>query len=200
MDREIDDLLGRLHDLEEEFEQKLAERSADFRYRFDKKRVVFEDAVRAQHRELKTGLLGFLRSSHWSVLLTAPVVYSLVVLIALADLWVTLYQAICFPIWRIPRVRRSDYISLDRRHLAYLNVVQKLNCLYCGYANGVLAYMREVASKSEQYWCPIKHALRVKTPHKRYRHFVDYGDAEGFRDRFEALRDQVREGASELKQ
>lgn len=199
MDREIDDLLNRLHDLEEEFEQKLAERGADFRYRFEKKRVVFEDAVKAQHRELKAGLLGFLRESHWSALITVPVVYSLVVPVMLIDLWVTLYQAICFPIWRIPRVRRSAYIVLDRRHLAYLNVVQKLNCIYCGYANGVIAYMREVASKSEQYWCPIKHALRIKTPHKRYRHFLDYGDAEGLRDRLAALRDQVRENSSEAK-
>ena len=76
--------------------------------------------------------------------------------------------------------------------MAYLNGIEKLNCAYCGYANGVIAYAREAASRSEQYWCPIKHALRVRTPHQRYRAFVDYGDAAGFRARLDELRDEVR--------
>jgi len=33
---------------------------------------------------------------------------------------------------------------MDRHHLAYLNVIEKLNCEYCGYANGVFAYVREI--------------------------------------------------------
>lgn len=199
MASEIDDLLGRLRDLEEEFEQKIAESRADFRYRFDRKRVVFEDAVKAQHKEFKVGLIKFLRDSPLSTLITAPVIYSLVLPLALLDLWASLYQAICFPRWRLPRVRRGDYIVLDRRHLSYLNAVEKLNCIYCGYGNGVIAYVREIASVTEQYWCPIKHALRVKGPHERHRNFVDYGDAERFRERSAALRDEVREGGSELE-
>lgn len=195
---EIDELLNRLHDLEEEFEQKVAESAADFRYHFEKKKVVFEESIKAEHRELKVGLLRFLRESPLSVIITAPVIYSVLVPLALVDLWVSLYQAVCFPIWRISKVRRADYINFDRRHLSYLNAVQKLNCIYCGYGNGVIAYAREVSSKTEQFWCPIKHALRVKETHKRYRSFVDYGDAEGFRNRLEVLRDEVRQEGSEL--
>jgi hypothetical protein len=33
------------------------------------------------------------------------------------------------------------------------------------YANGVFAYVREVGSRTEQYWCPIKHARRVLGVH-----------------------------------
>ena len=73
-------------------------------------------------------------------------------------------QAICFRSYRIPRVRRMDYIRLDRSQLAYLNWVETLNCLYCGYANGVAAYVREIAGRTEQYWCPIKHALKGQRP------------------------------------
>lgn len=200
MASEIDELLGRLHDLEDEFERKVAERTADFRYHFDKKKVVFEESIRAQHRELKIGLFRFLGESPLSALITAPIVYSLIVLLAVVDIWASLYQAVCFPLWHIPRVRRSGYITLDRRHLSYLNAVQKLNCVYCGYGNGVIAYVREIASVTEQYWCPIKHALRVKAPHKRYRNFVDYGDTDGFRERLTALREELREEPSELKQ
>jgi hypothetical protein len=46
-------------------------------------------------------------------------------------------------------------ISFDRRKLAYLNAIEKLNC---DYANGILTYAREIASRTEQFWCPIKHA------------------------------------------
>lgn len=29
------------------------------------------------------------------------------------------------------------YVVFDRRHLAYLNAIEKLNCAYCEYGNGV---------------------------------------------------------------
>ncbi len=83
----------------------------------------------------------------------------------------TIYQALCFPLYDIPKVRRSEYMLLDRHRLAYLNFLEKLNCEYCAYGNGVLAYVTEVAARTEQYWCPIKHALRMKSMHSRYRFF-----------------------------
>lgn len=35
-------------------------------------------------------------------------------------------------------------------------------------------------ARAEQYWCPIKHALKVKGSHNRYATFLDNADAEGF--------------------
>ena len=89
-------------------------------------------------------------------------------------------------------MRRADYIMIDRHNLAYLNAVQKLNCLYCGYANGLIALAREVASRTEQYWCPIKHAIRVRGAHARYRNFTEFGDARAFAERLESLRAELR--------
>jgi len=100
--------------------------------------------------------------------------------IALLDLSLSAYQALCFPLYRISKVDRSAFIAVDRHCLAYLNAVEKLNCAFCGYANGVLAYAREVAARSEQYWCPIKHARRTLGTHARYANFLDYGDPTGF--------------------
>jgi hypothetical protein len=96
------------------------------------------------------------------------------------DLLVMIYQAVCFPIYGIPKVRRGDYFAFDRAHLAYLNAIEKFNCAYCTYANGVIAYVREVASRTEEYWCPIKHARRVVGTHARYSGFEDFGDAEAY--------------------
>ncbi len=125
-------------------------------------------------------------------MLTAPVIYSLILPLALMDLWASAYQSICFRAYRLPRVARRDYLVFDRERLAYLNWIERLNCWFCEYANGVAAYVREIASRTEQYWCPIKHALTVTSPHKRYQAFIDYGDAEGYRDRLGRLRDALR--------
>ena len=111
----------------------------------------------------------------------------------LLDLFISAYQYICFPVFGIPTVRRSNYLVIDRVHLSYLNVIEKINCAYCAYANGVVAYAREIASLTEQYWCPIKHARRVIAAHERYRNFVDYGDAESYHQALAALRLQVQQ-------
>ena len=194
MESEIDDLVRRLVRLEDELERKLEAQRTQFQYHFEKKKAVFEDSVIRQHRAIKTGLLTFLRRSPLATLVVAPAVYGLIVPLVVLDLGVTIFQLICFTAWGMERIRRSDYVIVDRHRLAYLNGIEKLNCIYCGYANGVIAYAREAASRSEQYWCPIKHALRVRTPHPRYRGFVDYGDAQGFRSRLDTLREGVRKG------
>ena len=126
------------------------------------------------------------------MVLTAPVIYSLIVPMVIVDLWVSAYQAICFRAYRIPRVKRSDYIAFDRRRLNYLNVIQALNCDFCAYANGVVAYVREVSSRTEQYWCPIKHAVKISDPHRRYFEFLEYGDAQGYRARLDQFREALR--------
>lgn len=192
IDAEIEDLVRRLVRLEDELERKLEAQRERFQYHLEEKRAVFEADVTRRHKLLKTGLIKFLRASPFATLLIAPAVYGLIVPLALLDLGVGLFQLVCFTAWGMEKIKRSDYVIVDRHRLAYLNGIEKLNCLFCGYGNGVIAYAREAASRSEQYWCPIKHALRVRTPHRRYRSFVDYGDADGFRARLDVLRREVQ--------
>jgi hypothetical protein len=189
----IDDLLEHIARLEHELETEVNRAREQWRYRIEAGRVRFEREVRLAHQRLKQSIPRFLRESSVLNLLTAPLIYSLVVPIALLDLWISLYQAICFRAYGIARVHRSTYVVIDRNHLAYLNAIEKLNCVYCGYANGVLAYVREIAGRTEQYWCPIRHASRVRGPHGHYRYFVDYGDAAGYRRRLLPLRHELRD-------
>lgn len=194
VENEIEDLVRRLVSLEDELEHKLEAQRSRLQYRIERDRAVFEESVLRQHRRIRTGILTFLRRSPLAALIVAPAVYGLILPLVLLDLCVTVYLWVCFPTWGMERPRRKDYVVVDRHRLAYLNGIEKLNCAYCGYANGVIAYAREAASRSEQYWCPIKHALRVRGAHARYRRFVDYGDAEGFRAELNALRAGVRKG------
>jgi hypothetical protein len=188
----LDDLLERAARLEREIEHELNQAREHWRYRIDRGKIRFEHDVRAAHRRLKQGIPAYLRESNPLHLLVAPVIYSLIVPIAVLDAWISLYQAICFPVFGIARVRRDAYIVFDRQHLAYLNLIEKMNCGYCGYANGVLAYVREIAGRTEQYWCPIRHAKRLRAPHSHYREFVDYGDASGYQRRLLPLRARLK--------
>jgi len=147
-----------------------------------------DPGVRHAHRRARVGLFTYLVSGDLLTLLTAPVVYLLILPVALLDGWVTLYQAICFRAWGLARVRRRPYFVFDRQRLAYLNGLERLNCVFCGYANGVFAYVREVAARTEQYWCPIRHGRRVRDPHAHYAHFVAYGDADAYRRALPSLR------------
>lgn len=187
----IDDLLHHIAALEREIDVELARVRIRWRYRVDKGRVRFDRDVREIHRRLRRDIVRYLRESQVLSLLTSPVIYSMIVPIVLLDIWVSVYQAICFRVYGIARVRRSAYIVFDRQHLAYLNGIEKLNCLYCGYANGVFAFVREVAGRTEQYWCPIRHAKRVLAPHTHYREFVEYGDAQGYHRRLPMLRREL---------
>ena len=186
-------ILQKTRELQSELEQELTQRRAGFASSVEEGKVRFERAVLTQHRRLRKGLRRFLIDSSVLSYLTSPVIYSVILPIALLDAFLSGYQRICFPIYGIPRVRRRDYVLDDRHRLAYLNPIERMNCLYCGYANGVIAYAREVASRTEQYWCPIKQARRVRTPHDRYPRFLEYGDAEGYAGRLEDLRREVRE-------
>jgi hypothetical protein len=183
MAAQLDELMGRLRAVEAEIEVELSKRREALRYHLDNKRIVFEQDVKRLHRAIKTRLSRYIRDANPWVALSAPVIYSLIVPLALADLWVMAYQAVCFPIYKIPKVRRRDYLVFDRHHLAYLNILEKINCAYCSYCNNAIAFIREVASRTEVYWCPIKHARRVLGPHPHYQGFADFGDAEGFREK-----------------
>ena len=186
MDDILDRLLARLREAEAEFDREYARQRERIGADLSRHRLRFEQAVLERQHLFRRGLATFLARAPILFILTAPVIYAMLVPIALLDLALFVYQSICFPVYGIKKVRRGDFIAWDRHHLGYLNFIEKLNCDYCGYATGVIAYAREVGSRSEAYWCPVKHALPIKPPHHRYSEFLDYGDAEGFRRRQDA--------------
>ncbi|WP_372603927.1 hypothetical protein [Actibacterium sp.] len=191
MDNNAETLRARVQELKEALQDELEQRQKKFRYTITHRKVEFEADARAAQRAAREKLSSFLSRTRPLTVLIAPVIYALILPFALLDLFVTIYQAICFPVCRIPKVRRRDYIAVDRQHLAYLNALQKLNCIYCGYCNGLLAYVREIAARTEQFWCPIKHARRLAETHDRYSQFSDYGDAANFRAELDRLRAEL---------
>ena len=123
--------------------------------------------------------------------LTWPFIYGMIIPLFILDVAVSIYQSICFRIYGIKRVIRSDYFYPKRNKLNYLNAIEKMNCNYCGYTNGIIAFTREVFARTEQYWCPIKHASRINGAHERYEKFLKYGENEAFENKLDTLRKDI---------
>jgi hypothetical protein len=195
MKEHIDELLARIRVLEAEIEDEYHKSLEAFEIR----RAQLADDFIRQQRRYKGSLLQFLLRTRPLIALTAPIIYLGWIPFLLMDVFVTIFQSICFPVYRIPKVRRADYLVFDREGLPYLNIIEKFNCFYCSYGNGIAAYTCEVAARTEQYWCPIKHARRLRSAHQYYPNFFGYGDAEAFRQGLERLRQQNDEVSEKPK-
>jgi hypothetical protein len=181
MESSIDQLIGQIKALQGEIEAELAIRRANLNYTLHSGRVRFEQEILRAHKAMRINLVRYVFNADVMHVVTAPVIYSLIIPLVLLDIFVSVYQVVCFPVYGIEKVKRSDYMIFDRYHLAYLNLLEKINCAYCSYGNGLLGYAREIAGRTEQYFCPIKHARRVVTAHEGYDGFAEFGDAETFR-------------------
>ena len=188
MNGNINEIVARIKALQEELEIELDKKREAFRYRLEGHKVRFEHEILLQQRRFKQHLLKYILTARPRHLLSAPFIYAVFPAMLLLDLFTTLYQRVCFPLYGIPVVRRGDFTRYDRNQLGYLNLLEKINCSYCAYANGLAGYFLEVVGRTEQYWCPIKHAERVLAEHSRYGRFTEYGDAEAYSRQLESIR------------
>lgn len=90
-------------------------------------------------------------------LLAYTAIYSMIFVIVFIDISVWLYQEIYFRINRIPKLKRGKFVSFERGRLVGLTMLQKINCTYCQYANGVILWAKGVANQTEIYSCAIKY-------------------------------------------
>lgn len=100
-------------------------------------------------------------------------IWAMVPPIVLVHTTLWLYQQIYFSIYGMPKARFRDYLIIDRHKLSRLNWGQKLTCVYCGYANGVAAWCKVIANRTEVYSCAIKHSV-IKEGQEHQRDFFDY--------------------------
>ncbi len=186
MANQLNELLREVEELQAKIKEELKQKEKVLNYRLERGRVIFAKEVIRKHRRLMKRTLRQLLESTLLTFLTTPLIYSLLFPVLLLDLFVTLYQTVNFPVYGIPKVKRNDHIVIDR--LRYLNHLERLNCAYCGYFNGVISFVREVAARTEQHWCPIKHTKLKVSPHSRYHLFLDYGDGQLYREQYEDIR------------
>lgn len=128
----------------------------------------------------KISNLRFKRLRHIASL---PFILGMALPIVILDLIIEIYHNICFPLYGIQKVKRSNYIRIDQQKLSYLVTKDKLWCIYCGYVNGFAAYFVKIAGDTEKYWCGIKHKSGgdfIEQPHQK--DFLEYGDEKAYDD------------------
>ncbi len=121
-------------------------------------------------------------------IISAPFIYGMIIPAIFFHICLEIYHQICFRLYKIKLSKPAEHFVFDRGRLSYLNWLEKLNCLYCSYFNGLMSYAREISGKTERYWCPIKHAQMIKDPHGEYGKFCDYLDGKEFRKNWKKLR------------
>ncbi|RLD10861.1 MAG: hypothetical protein DRI56_02040 [Chloroflexota bacterium] len=188
MNDKFEEKLNHIRELEKELERELAAKSQLMKDNFKKQKMVFGKAIKEKHQKLKIPFFKYLARAKLRNVISAPIIYAMIIPLAFIDICVFIYQHTCFRLYKIPIVKRKEYFIIDRQYLSYLNILEKINCIYCGYGNAVAAYTKEVIGRTEQYWCPIKHASRVKDPHSRYYKFFEYGNAEDYRENLKAIK------------
>lgn len=188
MNEKISRILAQMAELEGDLRAAVHEQESRMFFQVNGKRVEFEGSVRAAHLKLKKNFFRWLVTNRPQNLVTGPIIYAMIFPLLMLDVCVSFYQWSCFPIYGIAKVRRADYIVFDRHHLGYLNFIEKFHCAYCEYGNGLMAYMTEILARTEQYFCPIKHARKILGVHDRYSRFIDYGDAVDYEARLEEYR------------
>jgi hypothetical protein len=88
MTAHLDVLMEKLRSVEAEIETELAKRREALRFRFENRRIVFEEEVLRVQRAIKVGLARYIRDANPLIELTAPVIYSLIIPLVLVERWV----------------------------------------------------------------------------------------------------------------
>jgi len=158
----LEQLVADIKKLEQELYLKLQIKQAEYSCVIKGKKVQFEEETRKYHKTLAIKLHTYFATSSILSVLTAPIIWFCLVPALLLDLVVSVYHSAGFRIYGIPLVKRENYILVDRHSLQYLNLIEKLNCVYCGYFNGLIAYVQEIAARTEQYWqVKVRHRPRL---------------------------------------
>lgn len=181
----ITEILEKIDKLKQDLYKEYDELRKKYDFRIIWKRILFsKEQAEKQKNQKQEWFFYYILTASLRNVISAPFIYAMVIPAVFLDIFLIFYQFTAFKLYRIEKVKRSDHFIYDRRFLKYLNILQKLNCLYCSYVNGLFSYAVEVWARTEKYWCPIKRALKNENDHKYFIEYADYGDAEEFNKLF----------------
>lgn len=190
MNDRIREILDEIEAMKVKLGEEIAEQEKNLSYEIQNGYVQFEKDVFKKQKENMKNLLAWFREIPLLHLLSSPLIYAMVIPAILFDIILFIYQQVIFRIYKFKPIKRSDYIIYDHQYLGYLNSIEKLNCLYCSYFNGLMQYASAIASRTEYYFCPIKHAKKVTYQHDYYDLYFTYGDGDGYQSKLKELRER----------
>jgi hypothetical protein len=103
MNDKIRELLIRITALEDEIEDLLRKQQEQVLVYLQDGRYRIRDELDQAHRLLRQGIWRWLLDSRPRNLISAPIIYGMIIPFIIMDLFLTCYQWICFPLYRIGR-------------------------------------------------------------------------------------------------
>jgi len=184
MESKIKNILKKIDALNDRLNQEYSKLSEKYGFSIKRAKIVFLQKTKQKNKLFRIPTWKYVIPKNLGHFLSLPFIYMIIIPVVILDIFITIYQWVAFSLYQIPKVKRSEYIIFDRRFLDYLNIVQKVHCLYCSYANGIFAYALEIAARTERYWCPIKATKKQGFYHNWYKDFADYGNPEEWKEKF----------------
>ena len=193
MKSQINKILQEIDRKREELKLEYVKLMEKYDFSYIKWKIVFSLKAKEAHKKQKKSIFETIFTAQIREIISIPFIYAMYFPALLLDFMLFIYQQTAFRLYRIPLVKRSDYVVYDRWQLEYLNLIQKINCIYCSYFNWVVQYAVEVAWRTEKYWCPIKHAKKEFWWHDWEKYFADYWDAQWFKETFCSIKEFKKE-------
>ncbi len=190
MNKRIEELISDIEEMKMKLSEEITKQESHISYEIQNGYVRFEKDVLEKQKENMKNLLAYFRDIPLFHLLSSPLIYVMVIPAVVFDVLLFIYQQVIFRIYKFKFIKRSDYILFDHQYLGYLNPIEKLNCLYCSYFNGLMQYASAIAVRTEFYFCPIKHAKKIAYQHEYYDQYLEYGEEEDFQNKLESLRNR----------
>ncbi len=188
MNENIKEMIEEIETMKKKLGEEITRQEENVNYEISNGYIKFEKEMFNSQKQNMMHLWDWFREIPLQQLLSAPVVYMMIIPAVVLDIMLFVYHNVVSRVFKIKFRKRSDYVVFDRQYLGYLNVVEKLNCLYCAYFNGVMQYASSIAGRTELYFCPIKHAKKIAYKHEFYHTFLPYGDGNEYQKTLKELR------------
>ena len=192
MNDRIKEIIAEIEEMKIKLSEEIAQQESHISYEIKNGYVRFEKDVLNKQKETMKNLFAWFAETPVLYLLTSPVIYAMIIPALFLDMTLFLYQKIVFRVFKFELLKRSDYIIFDHQYLGYLNSIEKFNCIYCSYFNGLMHYASAIAGRTELYFCPIKHAKKIVSTHEYYDDFLSYGDEIEYQKKLNELRKQFQ--------
>ncbi len=188
MNDKIKEMIEEIETMKKRLGEEIVKQEEHASYKIRNGYVEFEKEMFEKQKANMMHLWDWFKEIPLLQLFSAPVIYAMVVPAVILDIMLFIYHNVVSRVFKIQFGKRSDYIVFDRQYLGYLNIVEKLNCLYCAYFNGVMQYAAAIAGRTEFYFCPIKHAKKIAYKHEFYDAFLPYGYGDAYQKKLKEIR------------
>ncbi|HFQ62446.1 MAG TPA: hypothetical protein ENK39_09155 [Epsilonproteobacteria bacterium] len=191
MNDTIKNMIADIEEMKSKLGEEIEKQEAQVSYKIKNGYVEFEKEMLSKQKENMKSLWEWFAETPFLHLLSSPVVYMMVFPAMLLDIMLFIYRKVVSSVFKFDFPKRNEYVVFDRQYLGYLNIMEKINCMYCSYFNGLMAYASAIASRTELYFCPIKHAKKVAYKHEYYDAFLGYGEEDKYQDKLKKLREDT---------